>query len=212
MTFESPHRPAVFLDRDGTLNIEAGYIRDVNNLILIDGAGQAISRLNKAGVFTALVTNQSGAARDYYPESHIVELHRRLTALLEKSGAYLDAIYYCPHLPEAPNLKYRQICDCRKPSTGMVENAFREHPELSRQKSFMVGDKTCDVELARNSQIKGVLVETGFGTETAKTIKELALVKTRLHGGVDYPGCGMDYAKYRRMTQFNLLAAVPTLL
>jgi D-glycero-D-manno-heptose 1,7-bisphosphate phosphatase len=171
MTFEDKGRPVVFLDRDGTLNIESGYIRDVNNLVLIDGAAQAVSKLNKAGVFTALVTNQSGAARNYYPESHIVALHERLTKLLGDTGAFLDAIYYCPHLPEATNSDYRQKCNCRKPATGMIDRAFREHPELSRQNSFMVGDKICDVELAHNSKIKGVLVKTGYGEETAETIE-----------------------------------------
>ena len=86
-------RPVVFLDRDGTLNVEAGYIKEVDNLNLIEGAGEAIAKLNRADVACVLVTNQTGAARGYYPESHINALHDRLVSLLALSGAHLDAIY-----------------------------------------------------------------------------------------------------------------------
>ncbi len=164
----SDFQPVVFLDRDGTLNIEAGYIRELDNLNLIDGAGEAIAKLNDAGVACVLVTNQTGAARGYYGEDHINSLHERLTKLLKGHGARLDAIYYCPHLsPEEGGSvpPYNISCDCRKPGPGLVERAYQDIPALSRSLAYMVGDKATDVELAANCKIKGVLVETGYGKD-----------------------------------------------
>jgi D-glycero-D-manno-heptose 1,7-bisphosphate phosphatase len=156
-------KAVVFLDRDGTLNVEAGYIRDVADLRLIDGAAQAVAKLNKAGVAAILVTNQSGPARNYYPESHIIALHDRLTALLAEGGAFLDDLYYCPHLPDGVVPEYVKQCGCRKPAPGMVERAFSEHQELDTTQAFVVGDKATDIELARNCGAKAVLVLTGYG-------------------------------------------------
>src|ERR1700679_3339315 len=122
-------RPVVFLDRDGTINVEAGYIRRLEDLNLIEGAGEAIAKLNRAGVVCVLTTNQSGAARGYYPEAHIRALHERLVGLLAEHGAKLDAIYYCPHLsPEEGGTvaPYNIACDCRKPLKGMVDKALSE--------------------------------------------------------------------------------------
>lgn len=163
MTISSQSKPVVFLDRDGTLNVEAGYLKSIADLVLIEGAAQSVRKLNEAKVAAILVTNQSGAARRFYPESHIHDLHSRLVDLLAAEGARLDAIYYCPHLPEAIETDYAQSCICRKPAAGMVEQAFREHPELNRQKAFVVGDKATDIELAKHCGASGVLVKTGYG-------------------------------------------------
>jgi D-glycero-D-manno-heptose 1,7-bisphosphate phosphatase len=159
----SKTKPAVFLDRDGTLNVEVGYIRDLNDLNLIEGAAEAVRRLNEAQVAAILVTNQSGAARGYYQEQHIRDLNSRLSRLLEEEGAFLDDVYYCPHLEEGSIEHLSVACHCRKPEIGMVEQAFREHPELDPARSFVVGDKATDVELAKNCGVKGVLVTTGYG-------------------------------------------------
>lgn len=161
----TPARPVVFLDRDGTLNKEIGYIREVEKLELIDGAAAAIKRLNDASVAAVLVTNQSGAARGYYSVDHILKLNERLCRLLEAEGARLDAVYYCPHLPDGTVPEYTGNCRCRKPETGMVDQALSEHPELDCQRSYVVGDKSTDVELARNCQAKAVLVTTGYGKD-----------------------------------------------
>jgi D-glycero-D-manno-heptose 1,7-bisphosphate phosphatase len=158
-------RPVVFLDRDGTLNEEVGYIRDLSKLVLIDGAAQAVARLNKAGVASVLVTNQTGAARGYYPEQHIRDLNERLASLLLSGGAQLDAIYYCPHYKDGTVAELSLDCACRKPSPGLVEQAFSEHPDFDRQSAYVVGDKATDVELARNCGVKGVLVVTGYGQQ-----------------------------------------------
>jgi D-glycero-D-manno-heptose 1,7-bisphosphate phosphatase len=158
-------RPVVFLDRDGTLNEEVGYIRELDNLRLIAGAAEAVKRLNDAGVAAVLVTNQTGAARGYYDEDHILKLNRRLVDLLAAKGAHLDAVYYCPHLADGTVAPYNCNCVCRKPDTGMVDTALSEHVDLDRLRSYVVGDKSTDVELAKNCGAKGVLVTTGFGQD-----------------------------------------------
>jgi D-glycero-D-manno-heptose 1,7-bisphosphate phosphatase len=158
-------RPVVFLDRDGTLNEEIGYIKDVSKLELIRGAAEAVRRLNDAGVAAVLVTNQSGAARGYYDEEHIKQLNLRLVSLLETQGARLDAVYYCPHLPEGTVSPYACICACRKPEPGLVQLALQEHPDFDKGKSYVVGDKSTDVELAQKCGAKGVLVTTGYGQD-----------------------------------------------
>src|SRR5579885_2188111 len=158
-------QPVVFLDRDGTLNVEAGYIRILENLVLIGGAGEAIRRLNDAGVAAVLVTNQSGAARGYYGEDHILALNKRLVNLLDREGAHLDDVYYCPHLPDGVVEQYTCVCQCRKPAPGLVERAYSEHPQFDRNQSFVIGDKATDVELATNCGAKSVLVETGYGKQ-----------------------------------------------
>lgn len=161
-------RPVVFLDRDGTLNIEVGYIKNVEDLNLIDGAARAVKRLNEANVAAVLVTNQTGAARGFYPESHIHDLHSRLKMLLWQEGAKLDAVYYCPHLEGAPVSPFGIACQCRKPEIGMIDQAYGEHDDLDRELSFVVGDKATDVELAKNCGALGVLVTTGYGEAVTK--------------------------------------------
>jgi D-glycero-D-manno-heptose 1,7-bisphosphate phosphatase len=110
---------AVFFDRDGTINEEAGYIRDLNNLKLIEGASNAIEKLKKEGYLAILITNQSGPARGYYSEDWVNTLNSTVQHLLEKEGTKLDAMYYCPHLPDGIVEEYTKDCDCRKPNTAL---------------------------------------------------------------------------------------------
>lgn len=161
-------KPAVFLDRDGVLNIEAGYIHRVEDLHLVPGAAAAVRRLNDRGLFCCLVSNQSGPARGYYPASHVDALHDRLCRLLQQeAGARLDALYYCPHLspPEGgTNPGFTQWTTWRKPNTGMLVAAAWQH-QLDLGQSFMVGDKATDIDLAHNAGCTGILVQTGFGEQ-----------------------------------------------
>lgn len=168
MKASNDKRPVVFLDRDGTLNCEAGYIRDLSDLHLIEGAGEAVKRLNMTGIAAILATNQSGAARAYYDEEHILALNEKLVKLLSNKGAFLDAIYYCPHLPDGIVEKYTISCKCRKPGTGLVDRAYEEHPDLDKVRAFVIGDKATDVELARNCGATGILVQTGYGEQVLK--------------------------------------------
>lgn len=159
-------RAAIFLDRDGVLNKEVGYIHNVEDLVLIEGVAKAVRQLNDAGLFCCLISNQAGPARDYFPVSHIEALHERLVGLLkEEAGAKLDALYYCPYLaPPAGgvNPEYARWSTWRKPNTGMLVAAAWEW-DLDIRRSVMVGDKATDVDLARNAGAKGILVRTGYG-------------------------------------------------
>lgn len=155
---------AVFLDRDGTVNEEVGYLSDLSRLKLIPGAGTAIRRLNQAGLMVVLVTNQSGVARGYFPESFVHDAHALLETMLREEGARLDGIYYCPHHPTAGNSRHTLDCDCRKPRTGLIDRAARELA-IDVRNSFMVGDKWSDVELGQRAGARTVLVKTGFAAD-----------------------------------------------
>lgn len=160
-------KPAVFLDRDGTINQEVGYIRDLKNLALIPGAAEAIRNLNQLGIPVVVVTNQSGVARGYYPESWMEQLHGRLKELLAAEGAELDGVYYCPHLPDGEVAEYSFDCDCRKPEPGMLEQAAQElHLDLSR--SFMIGDKATDIDVGLRVGCKTILLRSGYGEQVLK--------------------------------------------
>jgi len=153
---------AVFLDRDGTLNEEAGYLNHVDRLKLIDGAAEAVRLLNRHGLKTVVVSNQAGVARGYFPEELLPRLHDRLRALLKEQGAELDAIYYCPHHPDVGEPPYRQDCDCRKPGLGMIRRAEKEL-SVDARRSYMVGDKISDVEFGKKAGCKSILLLTGYG-------------------------------------------------
>jgi D-glycero-D-manno-heptose 1,7-bisphosphate phosphatase len=157
-------RPAVFLDRDGTINVEAGYIKDLDHLHLMPGAADAIKRLNALGVPAILATNQSGPARGYYPESWVLALNARLEQLLAAEGARLDAVYYCPHHPEGEVAEYTLDCRCRKPETGMLDDAAAQHG-LDLSLSYMIGDKSTDVEVGQRAGCRTVLLRSGFGEQ-----------------------------------------------
>ncbi|MBC7541782.1 MAG: HAD family hydrolase [Candidatus Sericytochromatia bacterium] len=172
----SPARRAVFLDRDGTVNIEAGYIRDLADLKLMDGAADAIRRLREAGFLAILVTNQSGPARGYYPESWIWQLNNRLTSLLHDGGTTLDGVYYCPHLPDGSTQSYRKDCNCRKPETAMLQWAARDYG-IDLTASYMVGDKATDVEVGQNAGTSAILLTSGYGEQVlAGTYQSLKLI------------------------------------
>jgi D-glycero-D-manno-heptose 1,7-bisphosphate phosphatase len=157
---------AVFLDRDGTLNVEKGYIRDVAEIELIPGAAQAVRRLNDSGILAILTTNQTGAARGYYTIEHIHALNRRVSDLLRSAaGARLDAVYYCPHYADGTVPEYTRACDCRKPAPGMIYQARKDFPDINLAGSFVIGDKATDIAFARNAGCRGILVKTGYGEE-----------------------------------------------
>jgi D-glycero-D-manno-heptose 1,7-bisphosphate phosphatase len=152
---ERTPRPAVFLDRDGTICDEVGYLNHVSRLRIFPFAAAAIRKLNEAGLPVIVVTNQSGIARNYFPESLVHEIHEALQAALHQEGAHIDSFYYCPH-------SGADACACRKPNTGMLERAAREHM-LDLPRSFVVGDRHGDVELARNAGARSIFVRTGYG-------------------------------------------------
>ncbi|MGD2184210.1 D-glycero-alpha-D-manno-heptose-1,7-bisphosphate 7-phosphatase [Lusitaniella coriacea] len=164
-------KPAVFLDRDGVLNREIGYIKKLEDLTLISGAAKAVRRLNEANIFCCLVTNQAGAARGFYPLEHVLDLNQRLCDLLEaEAGAKLDALYYCRYLSAPAGGKTPELTrwsTWRKPNTGMLVAAAWEY-NLDLKRSVVVGDKATDIDLANNVGAKGILVQTGYGKEILK--------------------------------------------
>jgi D-glycero-D-manno-heptose 1,7-bisphosphate phosphatase len=148
-------REAVFLDRDGTINEEVHYLDDPEELCLIPGAAEAIRLLNDAGILTVVVSNQAGVGRGYFSATTVEAVHKQLAKQLAWHGAHVDAIYYCAHHPS-------ERCGCRKPKTGMLVQAVREH-RIDTQRSFMVGDKVSDLEAGRRVGCQTVLVLTGHG-------------------------------------------------
>jgi len=145
----------VFLDRDGTINEEMGYINHLSRFVLLPRTGAAIKRLNDAGVKVVVVTNQSGAARGYFPSSLVEEVHAHLQNLLAAVGARLDGIYTCLHSPQ-------DGCACRKPKPGLLLQAAQElNLDLSR--SYLVGDRHMDIQTGARAGVKGILVLTGYG-------------------------------------------------
>ncbi|MEW6732100.1 MAG: HAD family hydrolase [Acidobacteriota bacterium] len=153
---------AVFLDRDGTISEEVGYVNHLSRFHLFATTAKAIRRINEAGLKAILITNQAGVARGYFTEELILQVHTQLSTELATAGAYLDAIYYCPHHPSAGAPPYRTDCDCRKPKPGLLERAAREH-NIDLTRSFMIGDKYTDMQLARRVGAHAVLVLTGYG-------------------------------------------------
>lgn len=162
-------RPAVFLDRDGTINEQMGYINHISRFQLLPGVAAAIRKLNENNIPVVVVTNQSGLARGYFPEELLVAVHEKMTALLAGQGAHVDGIYVCPHHPEAKRDEYRVACDCRKPQTGLLLRAAREMG-LDLAASFVVGDRWSDLKTAAACGAVPVLVLTGYGRGDAQYI------------------------------------------
>lgn len=155
-------RPAVFFDRDGTLSEEVGYINHISRFMLSSYAHEAVKLINDSDYLAVVTTNQSGLARGYFPEDLLEKVHKKMEEQLNKGGAFLDGIYYCPHHEFGEIEKYRMICDCRKPKPGMLIQAVRDL-NIDLTKSFVVGDKYTDVELAYNVGAKSIMVMTGYG-------------------------------------------------
>lgn len=153
---------AVFIDRDGTLSDEVGYINHPSRFRLLPYAADAIKHLNENGWLAIVTTNQAGVARGYFSEDMIATVHEAMTKDLERDGARLDAIYYCAHHPSVGEPPYRFDCDCRKPKPGLISRAARDF-EIDLNGSWMVGDRYSDVELARNAGVKSAFVLSGYG-------------------------------------------------
>ena len=155
-------RRAVFMDRDGTISEEVGYVNHPARYRVFPYSAEAVRLLNEAGWLAILVTNQAGVARGYFTEDIIGQVHNVLTEELEKQGARLDAIYYCAHHPTVGVEPYRLDCDCRKPKPGLIERASQEF-EIDLAQSWMIGDRYSDIELARNAHTRAALVLSGYG-------------------------------------------------
>jgi D-glycero-D-manno-heptose 1,7-bisphosphate phosphatase len=153
---------AVFLDRDGTINVEREYVHLPEEFEFIPGAPEAIRALNGAGFRVIVVSNQSGIARGFYDESAVARLHLHMDGELARFGAKVDAYYYCPHHPDYGTGEYRKSCDCRKPMDGMLRRGAKEF-SLDLSLCYMIGDRLVDVEAALRSGCRPMMVMTGYG-------------------------------------------------
>ena len=155
-------RPAVFIDRDGTLTEEVGYVNHPRRIRLLPRSAEAIRRLNAAGVAAVVATNQAGLARGYFSAEVLKAVNDEMLRQLKEEGARLDGVYVCTHHPTEGAPPYRTDCDCRKPKAGLLERAARELG-LELAASTMIGDKPSDLDCGRAVGAQGVLVLTGYG-------------------------------------------------
>jgi D-glycero-D-manno-heptose 1,7-bisphosphate phosphatase len=176
-SLSSGTRPAAFLDRDGVLNVDRGYVYRPDDLEWIEGAPEAVRLLNEAGYRVIVVTNQSGVARGLYDEAAVRRLHAHMQAELKRHGAHIDAFYYCPHHPEGTVTEYAVRCGCRKPSAGLLECAAREWP-LDLTRSFLIGDRPDDLAAAAAFKIKGILFDGSAESLPAVIRHQLAIGST----------------------------------
>ena len=157
-----PQNIGVFIDRDGTISEEVGYVNHLSRYQVYPWTAEAVRNLNEAGLKVIVVTNQAGVARGYFKEELVTQVHEKLVTEMTQAGARFDAIYYCPHHPSVGEAPYRQSCNCRKPKTGMVERAAAEFG-IDVTRSFVIGDRYGDIEFAHNAGARSIFVLSGYG-------------------------------------------------
>jgi D-glycero-D-manno-heptose 1,7-bisphosphate phosphatase len=157
-----PPTRAVFLDRDGTLIEEVGYLERVDRVALFPWSVDAVRLLNRAGLLVVIASNQSGVARGYFTKALVDEVHRHIDSAMATGGARIDAYYYCPHHPDGAVEEYARRCECRKPGRGLVDRAIEEFG-IDPARSFVVGDRWHDIGMARAVGARSVLLRTGYG-------------------------------------------------
>jgi D-glycero-D-manno-heptose 1,7-bisphosphate phosphatase len=167
---------AVFMDRDGTISEEVGYLNELNQLRLIPKSVEAIKLINESGLMAIVITNQSGVARGYFTEEMVHRVHEKMEKLLDERGVHLDGIYHCPHHPEGVVESYRKTCNCRKPASGLLKEASKDHG-IDLAASYIVGDKLIDIELAYKVGAKGILVLTGYGKDELEKINDVPEIR-----------------------------------
>jgi D-glycero-D-manno-heptose 1,7-bisphosphate phosphatase len=162
MIGENMKKPAVFIDRDGTVNEQMGYINHVSRFVILPGVVEGLRLLNENGFHAVIVSNQSGVARGYFPLGLVQEVHDFLDASLKKDHVTVDGIFFCPHHPNGSVPEFTKRCNCRKPRTGLIDQACRSL-EIDLQNSYAIGDRCDDIQFARRAGVKGILVKTGYG-------------------------------------------------
>lgn len=163
---------AVFLDRDGTINVDKNYLYRTEDFEFLPGAVDALKMLQSAEYLLIIITNQSGIGRGYYTEEDFLKLNEYMKAELSKAGVNISAVYYCPHLPDAQVERYRKVCTCRKPATGLFEQAVRDF-NIDLSKSFAVGDKLRDCSICSKSDCGGFLIGADSHDEKIKRVDSL---------------------------------------
>ena len=148
---------AIFLDRDGTINVEKNYLYKIEDFEFLPGVVEGLKLLQEAGYLLIIITNQSGIARGFYTEDDFLILNSWMLGVLKKSDVNITAVYYCPHLPDAHIEKYRKDCECRKPKLGLFNDAINEY-DIDINNSFAIGDKVRDLEICFHSSCRGFLI------------------------------------------------------
>ena len=189
-------KPTVFLDRDGTINEDVGYLNAVDRLVFIPGALDAIRLLARAGYQIVVITNQAGVALGMIEERVLAELHETIDARIRDAGGRVDGWFVCPHHKTASVEKFRLDCDCRKPKPGLFNQAFAALP-VDKARSFYIGDKASDMGAAKAAGLPGILVRTGYGEG------ELAKHKGQI------PGASLVAANLAEAASRILLGQVP---
>ena len=174
---------AVFLDRDGTINVDVGYPKDFGQIAFFPGTIEAIRKINAAGFLVVVVSNQSGVGRGFFSEEELRVLHESLKGALAAGGARLDAIYYCPHFEQSAEARYRLACSCRKPAPGLADRAARELG-VDPAVSYMIGDKVEDIQFGLSIGAAAVLVRTGYGEGSAVRLRELGIRPAHIASGI----------------------------
>lgn len=167
-------KKAVILDRDGTINVEKDYLYRIEDFVFEKGVIEGLKILKDMGYVFVVVTNQSGIARGYYTEEDVEILNTHIQEILDCEGIHIEKFYYCPHHPEKGIGKYRVKCKCRKPQTGMLDQAVEEL-DLDRKNSFMIGDNISDVKAGINAGMIPILVTTGHGSEHIEEIDKMGV-------------------------------------
>ena len=167
---ETNKKPAVFLDRDGTIIEEIGFIDDPNKVVPISNAVEAVKRLNDAGYSVIVISNQSGVARGYFSEDTVRAVNGKVAEIFNNDSAKIEKFYYCPHYAHGIVPKYSIECNCRKPATGLVEKAIEE---LNVEPKLVIGDRESDIKLAKNLGILSILVLTGYGKKQSDYVGQM---------------------------------------
>ena len=176
---EQSKHSAVFIDRDGTLNVEKDYVYKIEDFEFIPGAKEAIRLLNEHYFKVIVISNQSGIARGYYTPNDVHLLHDYIQRELRKEKAQIDAFFYCPHHPEGTVDEFRKSCDCRKPNPGMILQA-EQKLNIDLQSSYVIGDNVSDIKLQEKVPVKTILVRTGHGNKTIEVLENEKIKPERI--------------------------------
>ena len=173
---------AVFLDRDGTINVDKHFLFKIEEFEFLSGAVEGLKLLQASGFLLIIITNQSGIARGYFTEELYLKLNEYMLDELKKSGVNITKVYYCPHLPEAEIPKYKKVCNCRKPETGLFEQAVKDF-DIDLSKSFAIGDKPRDCSICEKTECRGFLIGSESSNEKIKTVSSLLEAAKIITGG-----------------------------
>lgn len=184
---------AIFLDRDGTINVEKHYLYKIEEFEFLPGVIEALKKLQDAGYLLIVITNQSGIGRGYYTEKDFKVLNDWMVNTLKEKGVVISAVYYCPHLPDAKVLKYRKDCDCRKPKLGMYYQAIKDF-DIDVSQSYAIGDKIRDCEICKSTGCHGFLISQNEGEEIISAVKSHQF--KNIEYGKDLSECAMSIVSY----------------